>query len=94
MVNSEWFRFLWQATRQRQINNLDLRINHIVQDSAVFPQHVINHPNSTRHCVDWLLIRTDKSGRRLYCTEPGWSLSAFYFSQEEGSPRRLATQKW
>lgn len=57
---SVWSQCLWLATRQRQINNLDFRINHIVQDSEVFPQHVINHPNSTRHCVDWLLIRTDR----------------------------------
>lgn len=51
---------LWQATGQRQMNNLDLRINHIVQDSQVFPQPVINHPISARHCADWLVIGTDR----------------------------------
>jgi len=50
------FMSLWQASRQRRINNIDLRINHIVQDSEGIPKHVINHPNATRHCVDWLFI--------------------------------------
>lgn len=55
---------LWQASRQRRINNIDLRINHIVQDSEGIPKHVINHPNATRHCVDWLFIWKD-SHRRI-----------------------------
>lgn len=70
------FSSLWQASRQRQINNLDLGINHIVQDSEAFLRHVINHPNSTRHCVDWLLIGTESQEIELNRAE-GWSLSTF-----------------
>lgn len=44
------------ATRQRQTTNVDLSINHIVQDSEVFLQHVIIYLNSTWHCADWFQI--------------------------------------
>lgn len=40
------------ATRQRQTTNVDLSINHIVQDSEVFLQHVIIYLNPTWHCAD------------------------------------------
>lgn len=44
------------ATRQRQTTNVDLSINHIVQDSEVFLQHVIIYLNPTWHCADWFQI--------------------------------------
>lgn len=59
VARSEWFQFCGRHPGSDRLNNLDLKVNHIVQDSEVFPPPACYyHPNSTRHRVDWLLIQT------------------------------------